>query len=645
MSITNGGLVQISNYGNTDLMLTNNPEISFFKAVYRRYTNFGKIFVENQFDNGINFDNTSVINIPKSYDLLGNLILKIKMPKLDVSSINKLYNSLNTELLDKMIEYYEIFYEFKEQLRNIITIFFENIDSNSTTYIEDLNIFIRDYITDEQIEQYYFIVDYFFKFTKIKNNSYYKNSCLYKTSDIIYIYNNLTYDFYTLEQFEGLIFENVAIMDELNKIMYDLINDNLKTPKVKISWIDKIGIYLFDYFDLSIAGNPITTLYSNYVDVYGNINYTNKNVYENMINIRTDVPFYATSDSIDYVYLQVPFWFVRNYGLALPLIALQFNSIQFKLKTKKAIELLNIELPTNVDVSQLIVIKSLINQIILNQLSTIITEDLFISILFEYISLDKNERQKFAQSGHEYLITQVQNATFTNSSNSNSNNVLNFYYCCKDLLWIATQSNDYDKLFGKKYYGKYFYIEEPNLSNTDLYYLNYINYLYKNDYIINNTYSFLNGLYTYLELVTTENLTMDNYINDIMTLCNYILTTKPYIKSSGIYFNSTKLINQETNYFTYVQSYSYYNSTPLVGTNLYSFSLYPCDTQPSGSANLGRIPYVSINNTFNNNNIVIDNTSSINYNVINQYDLNIYCENYNVIRFIGGICGLAFQYS
>ncbi len=92
-----GGLIQITNYGSHDIMLTNNPEITFFKLIYRRYTNFGKIFVEVKFDNPVSFGSTSVLNIPKSYDLLSNLILQIKLPTFDTTKIYEIINKDNTK--------------------------------------------------------------------------------------------------------------------------------------------------------------------------------------------------------------------------------------------------------------------------------------------------------------------------------------------------------------------------------------------------------------------------------------------------------------------------------------------------------------------------------------------------------------------
>ena len=84
-----GGLLQIVSYGTQDLTLTGNPEITFFNIIYRRYTNFGKRTIELNFDNLVNFGETSILTIPKnSGDLLNyykilqknhNIIHNLKM--------------------------------------------------------------------------------------------------------------------------------------------------------------------------------------------------------------------------------------------------------------------------------------------------------------------------------------------------------------------------------------------------------------------------------------------------------------------------------------------------------------------------------------------------------------------------------------
>ena len=63
-----GGLIQIVNFGNQDIMLNGNPEITFFTSIYRRYTNFGKKYVLTSFDNEVGFNKTSTQVLFNEFD-------------------------------------------------------------------------------------------------------------------------------------------------------------------------------------------------------------------------------------------------------------------------------------------------------------------------------------------------------------------------------------------------------------------------------------------------------------------------------------------------------------------------------------------------------------------------------------------------
>ena len=94
------------------------------------------------------------------------------------------------------------------------------------------------------------------------------------------------------------------------------------------------------------------------------------------------------------------FWFCRNPGLALPLIALQYHEVK----------------------------------VILDHLITTTFTDAALNNLWvDYIYLDTDERRRFAQQSHEYLIEQVQEQGLSN----NANNELNFNHPVKELIWAA----------------------------------------------------------------------------------------------------------------------------------------------------------------------------------------------------------------
>jgi len=621
-----GGLVQITNYGSHDIMLTNNPEITFFRTIFRRYTNFGKIFVETKFDNPVSFNTTSVLNIPKAYDLLTDLILKIKLPKFDFSNLQ-----INTQTDNSIYYvYYKEFLSFKNQLLNIVNNFFNNVSPNSLTYIEDLNTFITNNMTEAQFITFFEIVQFYFE-KPLKNIKYYTNASLYQLqNDILrYIYDTTTFEDYNLELFKNLIYANMTILDELNVILYDILLDKQKKqPNVIYSWKDKIGIYLFEYFEMSIGSNQIVKLSPNYVDMYGQLTYQNPIIYDAMINDIQNVKRNYINEKFtndDYVYLKVPFWFCQNYGLAFPLVSLQFNDLQFKLKTKNIIDCINITFPNQNR-------EDLVNQQFLNNLNKILSEELQISVLLEYASLDSNERQKFVQSGHEYLITQVQEISFTNVSPFNATFDVNMFHCVKDLYWniIKQPTNIYNN--NTNVYYETVILNEYNSKEPS--YIAYLNELY-NPFIKFNTFIFINGLYTYENLIITGELTNEQHDYDVSIVLAQKTRFIPYAINSSIILNSVSLINQPYNYFNYVQTYNYYNSIPQLGTNVYSFSLYPNDVQPSGSCNIGRIPKVTLNLQL----LKYDNN-----NQENNYLLRLYGTNYNILRIIGGICGLAYQY-
>ena len=105
------------------------------------------------------------------------------------------------------------------------------------------------------------------------------------------------------------------------------------------------------------------------------------------------------SGTVDSALFLIPlqFWFCRNPGLALPLIALQYHEV-----------------------------KVILNHNIMDAFKTTPTQTLYC----DYIYLDTDERRRFAQVSHEYLIEQVQEQSWTSTSTD-----LNFNHPVKELVW------------------------------------------------------------------------------------------------------------------------------------------------------------------------------------------------------------------
>jgi hypothetical protein len=594
-----GGLIQISSFGNQDIMLTGNPEITFFNVIYRRYTNFGVKFVETSFDNNVDFNKTSSLMIPKNGDLLSNVILKIKLPGFNINN-----SSVPVVINETLLSYYDYLIFFKDRLTFVINNFF-NTDYSNIAYMEELKQYILKNISIEQYIQYFYTVTYLYNLldgskgssgTEGTSGAYYKNCSLFKLNqtgdNLIYIYQDYSNNDLNYNIFKSVIYENLQGIEEFNKIVYNKIVNSIdgngingnsidgngingngingnsidgngtNNKILKLAWIDKIAIFLFNTLDIYIGSNPINQLSADYINIFSELKYQNKQLYNSIIGNESKINTPTSYKDDQYLYLPIPFWFTQNYGLAFPLIALQYNNIELRIKTKKIEECLHGDLST-------------LYEDIINNYDNIFTSQLEISAIFEYVYLDNVERRKFAQSSHEYLITQVQYNYFNNFNNgiTNINVDLNFNHCSNQLMWFINSTNT----FGN--------------NNYDKYYINYTNHPNKNQ--------------------------------------KYV-----YLKESSIILNGTVLINEEYKYYNFLQPYNSYKSTPSLGVNVYSFALNPLETQPSGTCNFSRIPKTSLHFVMNDADII--GTTDITLKVINV--------NYNILRIIGGIAGLAYTY-
>ena len=112
------------------------------------------------------------------------------------------------------------------------------------------------------------------------------------------------------------------------------------------------------------------------------------------------------------LYIPLQFWFCRNPGLALPLIALQYHEVKVKLTTRSMNGLVNISsgLGTN-------------------------PSSPTCNLYCDYIYLDTDERRRFAQVSHEYLIEQVQEQSLSGGDGAKSHD-LNFNHPVKELIWV-----------------------------------------------------------------------------------------------------------------------------------------------------------------------------------------------------------------
>ena len=163
---------------------------------------------------------------------------------------------------------------------------------------------------------------------------------------------------------------------------------------------------------VEIGGQEIDKHYGSWISMWLSLT-SNKDKAKMLNSMGTQVV--AANTKSNNLYLPLQFWFCRNPGLALPLIALQYHEVKFHIAFNPGLK--------SDDRSTSAV------------QSTAMTCELWC----DYIYLDTDERRRFAQVSHEYLIEQVQSDRFKTASTSHE---LNFNHPVKALYWTKESAFD-----------------------------------------------------------------------------------------------------------------------------------------------------------------------------------------------------------
>ena len=266
------------------------------------------------------------------------------------------------------------------------------------------------------------------------------------------------------------------------------------------------------------------------------------------------------------VYLPLIFFFNRNPGLALPLIALQYHEVRIDFDLSSVYD-------TNFD---------------------------SFKVWGNYIYLDTEERRRFAQKGHEYLIEQVQH-TGSDAVSAGSKQIrLSYNHPVKELVWCVEKT-------------------EANSAN-----------------------SFLWNFTTASPIATCDPFAdaVSNVAVSTSELGAPVILQGPnaprYSEETGNQFTDFKLVlngqdrmkAQGSKYFNQVQPFNHHSGCPAPGIYSYSFALKPEEHQPTGTCNFSRI---------DNAQVAITLPASCNPT------LSMFATNYNVLRIQSGMGGLAFS--
>ena len=166
------------------------------------------------------------------------------------------------------------------------------------------------------------------------------------------------------------------------------------------------GTKLISEVELEIGGQRIDRHYQEWNEVWNELS-TDESKAIALKAMQCEVGA-GNTDAVETIQIPLNFWFCRNPGLALPLIALQYHEVKIKFTWGDAGVGLNPE------------------------------------VWCDYIYLDTDERRRFAQVSHEYLIEQLQKETYTSAAGDKK---LNFNHPVKELIWV----NDTADAEGVKY--------------------------------------------------------------------------------------------------------------------------------------------------------------------------------------------------
>merc|ERR1712167_419864 len=91
-----GGLMQLVAYGAQDVYLTGNPQITFFKVIHRRHTNFAMESIEQTFSGQADFGRRVTCTISRNGDLAYRTYLQVTLPEINQNMKNPL-GSVNSD--------------------------------------------------------------------------------------------------------------------------------------------------------------------------------------------------------------------------------------------------------------------------------------------------------------------------------------------------------------------------------------------------------------------------------------------------------------------------------------------------------------------------------------------------------------------
>jgi hypothetical protein len=347
-------------------------------------------------------------------------------------------------------------------------------------------------------------------------------------------------------------------------------------------YVNKLGYALIKSAEVEIGGQRIDKIYGRWMDMWHGLTCPAEKAagFEQMAGVSmektSDIGFAPSADTV--IYVPINFWFSKgSAGAALPLIALQYHEVRITLELASAADITRGDGGGDSSTSSgYTTVGSSAVYPELTKGSTIagsaMAPTIDAKLYADFIYLDTEERRRFAQTSHEYLIEQLQFTGQETMTNGRGTYRLNFNHPCKAFYW---------------------HLEKAGIVTCD---------------------PFWSG--------SAEVATGD--------APNTLLDSMNPVKSVKLQLNGHERFSERPgSYFSTVQPFQHHTRIPQMAWNgLYSFAISPEEHQPSGALNMSRI---------DTGRLVLE------LNDADDYNLFVYAINYNVLRILSGMGGLAFS--
>jgi hypothetical protein len=402
--------------------------------------------------------------------------------------------------------------------------------------------------------------------------------------------------------------------DLVSGIYLEVTLPHIKASAGKARWTDSVGHYLIDNVEIRIGGQMIDRHYGDWLEIWAQLTVpaSKAAAYYELIGLDGKVGLQnRPSDNGEYagiganrnssgnriLYVPLQFWFCRNVGLALPLIALQYHEVEIYLSLN-TLDNLAFEagaISTSVTVGT----------------ETVVLGDdqvLNVKLWVDYIYLDSEERRRFAQVSHEYLIEQLQFQGDMPYSSATIRADLDLNHPVKELIWVCRQT----------------------VATNAKQWVNYTSNLAD---FSENDQAYMGRPSGNLDAVIYNGTSLAS-IAAYHRIVSGNMVQKATIRLNG--FN--RMAEREGVYFNRVVPLAHHTSIPASpGINVYSFALQPEEHQPSGTCNFSRIDNAKLYLTLSGF------TADHQGNAVDVAGvLKIFAVNYNVLRIMSGMGGVAY---